>query len=329
MINDQANTFCLNPRYSTTRMVSQEKSVIENVQNSKVQRIFVLPADSQRQDDGGLRTKGYLKKTFNGKPLVTVISIVYNGGERIDQTIKSVITQGYDNVEYIVIDGGSTDGTLDIIREHEHAIDYWVSEPDLGIGDAFNKGVIVSTGEWVNFMNCGDRFASPQAIQYIMDSIDVDADLIFGKANVTDDKGEIFLTVGSEFNEKKFYRGRMLPHQSVFHNFRYFQENGLFDDNLKTAMCYELLLRKRPLSIVFIDETISTMLAGGVHESEDYLRLRETRTVKKKHSTDNSNLLINFDYLYSLARALVKRGLNHLGLKYLTRKIRQWESKLK
>lgn len=323
------NSFCLNNKYSTTRVVTKEQPRIENDPSSKVQTTLFSPSTPQRQGEGGLRTKEYFKGSFNDKPLVSVITIVFNGHKHLEQTIQSVLNQSYNNVEYIVIDGGSTDGTLDIIKKYEHAIDYWVSEPDSGISDAFNKGIIASTGKWVNFMNCADTFASPDAVEDFISHVDYNADVIFGKANVVDGKGNIILTAGRAFDGKKFYRGRMIPHQSAFHNRRYFQQYGLFDKGLKMVMCYEMLLRKRPLSTVFIDKTVSDMLVGGVNETNDYLRLKEARMVKRKYCSDVNNLIIEFDYWYALVRALVKRALNCIGLRSVTRKIRQIENRLR
>lgn len=320
----QTECFCLNSEYATTRRVTRTEP------GSEADSALFIPANRERRGKGGLRTKGYFKRSLPEKPLVSVITVVLNGERYLEQTIKSVLEQDYDNVEYIVIDGGSTDGTLDIIREYEHAIDYWVSEPDLGISDAFNKGITASTGKWLNFMNCGDRFASPQAIQCFVDHIDEAADVIFGRANVVDSKGEMLLKAGRPFDRKKFARGRMIPHQSAFHNRRYFQQYGLFDKRLRVQMVYEFLMRKMALSTVFIDETLSSMLAGGVHESEDYLRLREARMIKKKYCSGvHSAIIIEFDYCHALVRALVKRALNRIGLRRVTLKVRQLESKFR
>jgi glycosyltransferase involved in cell wall biosynthesis len=310
-------------------MVTKEQPGIDRDLSSKVQTELFLPACSQRQGEGGLRTKGYFKKKAEEKPLVTIVTIVYNRLKYLAQTIESILGQSYENVEFIIIDGGSTDGTLDIIKKYEHAVDYWVSEPDSGISDAFNKGFIASTGEWISFMNCGDRFASDDVLLDVVGNIDEKADVIFGKANVVDSRGKMLLKAGRSFDRKKFDRGRMIPHQSAFHNRRYFEQYGLFDKRLKLAMVYELLLRKRPLSTVFIDKTISTMLAGGAHETEDYLRLREVRMVKRKHCSDVGRLIIEFDYWYALGRALVKRALIRIGLRSIARKIRQIESRLR
>ena len=319
--------FCLNPKYSTTRIVTKEQPRIENNASSKVQTTLFLPSHPQRKAEGGLRTKGYFKRNLKDTPLVTIITIVHNGAEYIEKTIESVLNQTYNNVEYIIIDGDSTDGTTGIIKKYEQAIDYWVSEPDAGISDAFNKGVTAGTGQWLNFMNCGDRFASADTIQDVVGNIDEKADVIFGKANVVDGNGNIILTAGSAFDGKKFSRGRMIPHQSAFHNRCYFQRYGLFDKGLKMVMCYEMLLRKKPLSTVFIDKTVSEMLVGGVNETNDYLRLKEARMVKRKYCSDVGNLIIEFDYWYALGRALIKRALNRVGLRSITRKIRQIESK--
>lgn len=310
-------------------MVTKEQPSIKNDPSSKVHTKLFLPPHPQRQGKGGLRTKGYFKRNLKDKPLVSIITIVYNRSKHLAQTVESILGQSYNNVEYIVIDGGSTDGTLDIIRRYEHAIDYWISEPDEGISDAFNKGLTASTGQWLNFMNCGDRFALPETIQNFADNINEKADLIFGKANVIDSKGKILLTSGRAFDRKKFARRMTIPHQSAFHNRHYFQQYGLFDKRLKLAMVYELLLRKRPLVTVFIDKTLSNMLIGGAHETEDYLRLREAKMVKRKHCSDVGNLIIEFDYWYALGRALVKRALICIGLRGITRKIRQIESRLR
>ena len=83
--------------------------------------------------NGGLRKKNIIKTNKNGKTLITIVTVVYNGSTTLEETIQSILTQTYDNLEYIIIDGGSTDGTIDIIKKYEDRIDYWQSEPDIGI----------------------------------------------------------------------------------------------------------------------------------------------------------------------------------------------------
>ena len=134
---------------------------------SKVQSVLFLPPNPERKREGGLRTKGYFKRSYDEAsalsdnsplPLVTIITVVFNGEKYLQQTIQSVINQTYDNVEYVVIDGGSTDGTVDIIRKYEDKIDYWVSEPDQGIYDAMNKGIQLAGGEIVGLINSDDCY---------------------------------------------------------------------------------------------------------------------------------------------------------------------------
>lgn len=91
-------------------------------------------------------------------PLITIVTVVYNGIDDIEQTILSVLNQSYSNIEYIIIDGKSEDGTVDIIKKYENKLAYWISEPDNGIYYAMNKGISMATGEWIHFRNCGDFF---------------------------------------------------------------------------------------------------------------------------------------------------------------------------
>ena len=139
-------TICLDENFSTTQLLTQEKPILEQNAEDKFETILFLPESENRKGEGGLRTKGYFKKSYDDKPLISIITVVFNGERYLEQTIQSVIDQTYDNVEYIIIDGGSTDGTLDIIKKYEDKIDYWVSEKDNGIYDAMNKGIKVCYG---------------------------------------------------------------------------------------------------------------------------------------------------------------------------------------
>ena len=113
-----------------------------------------------------------LDKSFDSKPLISIVTVVLNGEKYLEQTIKSITNQTYKDIEYIIIDGGSTDGTLNIIKKYEDKISYWVSEKDRGIGDAFNKGVKMSKGEYINFQGHGDGFISSDTLEKVFHDID-------------------------------------------------------------------------------------------------------------------------------------------------------------
>jgi glycosyltransferase involved in cell wall biosynthesis len=143
-------TVCLNPSFATTRRV-----IVAPLSN-----LYTLPNTSMRKGVGGLRTKGYSKGPLPERPLVTIVTPVFNGERYLEETIKSVLAQEYDNLEYIIIDGGSTDRTLEIIKCYEDAIDYWVSEPDRGQTDAINKGFSIAQGDILTWLNYDDIYFS-------------------------------------------------------------------------------------------------------------------------------------------------------------------------
>jgi len=140
-------------------------------------------------------------------PLVSIITVVYNAKDSIEETILSVINQGFNNFEYIIIDGGSTDGTVNVIKKYQNKINYWLSESDKGIYDAMNKGILAATGEWINFMNSGDTFVSQDTISNVfIDKDYTEADVIFGNSYKKTERGDIFsIEASSQLDRLNFF----------------------------------------------------------------------------------------------------------------------------
>lgn len=159
----------LDEDYGRTEILTDKISEIINNPEDKFESALFLTIGENRKGQGGLRTKGYFKKSFEDKPLISIITVVYNGGKYLEETIQSVINQTYDNVEYIIIDGGSTDGTLDIIKKYEDRIDYWVSEKDKGIYDAMNKGwSLINEDSRILFLGAGDKVLTFPALKELI-----------------------------------------------------------------------------------------------------------------------------------------------------------------
>lgn len=170
---------------------------------------------SPDRKEGGLRANGLFHKIgTDDKPLVSILTIVYNGEKYLEKTILSVISQDYDNIEYIIIDGGSEDGTLNIIRKYGDKISYWVSESDSGIYDAMNKGISLANGEWICFINCGDRFFDGITLATVFESFPEDADFIYGH------HCKVYGFGGTKIYKARslayFWRGMPFSHQSLF-----------------------------------------------------------------------------------------------------------------
>lgn len=162
---------------------------------------------------------------IKSNPLVSVVTVVYNAVDEIQKTIQSIINQTYKNVEFIVIDGGSTDGTLDIIEEYRSLISFFVSEPDKGIYDAMNKGIDYANGSWICFMNAGDVFYDDKVISMVFnDEIDIsEVKLVFGNTQNVYSNGLKVIKGYSCINRKS------LPfdicHQSAFFESGFLKKN--------------------------------------------------------------------------------------------------------
>ena len=243
------------------------------------------------------------------KPKVSIILSVLNGKAHIYNTIQSILNQNYQNKELIVIDGGSKDGTLDILRKHSNKIK-WISESDKGISDAFNKGIKLATGDYINFQGDGDGFIHENVLTEIFQNKTVKKDqIICGNIKRIDKKGNILFTsrLKENFRKTSLLFKMSLPHQGLFMPRSFFDKYGLFDLNTKFAMDYELLLRayKSFPEVVIINSPIAYWRADGLGEGKTLKVLEEYLRIKKKNKVENS-FLLNVIYLFDVSKYVIK-----------------------
>ena len=177
-------------------------------------------------------------------PLISVVTICYNAKNDLEKTILSVLSQTYQDIEYIIIDGGSTDGTVDIIHKYSERLFYWISEPDKGIYDAMNKGMDRATGSWINFMNAGDTFCDNEVIKNIFGYNDLsDYSVIYGDCYVSKLNQLQYLKASSM---KKVHVQMPFCHQSSF-----IRKTRLrFSIDLKIAADYQMIYEYyKPISV--------------------------------------------------------------------------------
>jgi len=238
------------------------------------------------------------------KSLITVIMAVRNSEKHIEGTILSVTNQTYDNVEFIVIDGGSVDKTMEIVNRHKNRIDYWISEPDKGIYDAWNKGMKRANGEWIAFLGAGDVF-SPNAIELYLNSIadsNTTLDLISSRINLIDPNGRSLRLWGKPFAWKAFKKAMEFAHVGAFHHRSLFERYGLFDISYKSAGDYEFFMRcGRHLRTRFIDAVTVDVLVGGI-SMDSSGSLKETCQIQIKYGRHP----LVARYYYSIARVKQK-----------------------
>jgi glycosyltransferase involved in cell wall biosynthesis len=233
-------------------------------------------------------------------PLISIITPSFNQEHFIEQTIQSVLGQNYRNIEYIIIDGGSTDGTLNIIKKYGKQLSYWVSEPDRGIADAFNKGIRASRGDYIQFLNSDDWLPDSKIISRVVESIK-QSDyplLLYGNAEVVDRTGgEHLWYIARPFSLRGFLLRMTIGHQALFTRKDYFNRYGEFDPGLKHSMDYELLLRSVPdLRPVWVNYTIVKMREGGISRRDKADAMFTNARVQVRHGVRSPIMA----YLFSL-----------------------------
>lgn len=245
-------------------------------------------------------------KTVKTQPLITVITVVFNGAKTLEKSILSVINQSYKNVEFIIIDGGSTDGTLDIIRKYEHSIDYWVSEPDKGIYDAFNKAVTCANGDWLCFIGSDDFFWDSSALASMALNLFAalpTTKLVYGRVAIVSSQLEFLYYVGEPWAiaKPKLAFTMAVPHPGLMHRRNWFEQYGLFDITYRIAGDYENILRGWPNeSAEFVPNCIVVGHAqGGISSapSNAIKTLKEVRRAQHTHGLVKSKLQTLLDFI--------------------------------
>jgi len=201
---------------------------------------------------------------------VSIITVCFNGAGTIEDTIRSVLGQDYKDIEYIIIDGGSTDGTLDILDKYRGKISKFISEPDNGVYDAMNKGIALVSGDIVGFLNADDTYVDNSVILNVAEKMRAEqADCCYGDLVYVDSRNTERITrywKAGEYKKGAFLHGWVLPHPVFFCKKDIFTKFGCFRDDFQIAGDFELILRfieKYQIKPAYIPKVLAKMRTGG------------------------------------------------------------------
>lgn len=247
---------------------------------------------------------------------ISIITVCLNSEKFLEETILSVLNQSYKNIEYIIIDGGSTDGTLDIIKRHRNNISYWISEKDEGISDAFNKGLKAATGDVIAILNSDDYYAHSDVVQRIVDLFNAPPrkEIVYGRVRCIDQKtGQTLVIYGEPFSTKKMSKEIIVPHPAIFATRKVYEATGPFSLDYKVAMDYEYFLRATAgFEPYFADEVLSVMRWGGLSARNIYRAHFEHYRI---HRANGWNFMKGITYqLYGITMTALSLALQKIGL---------------
>lgn len=234
-------------------------------------------------------------------PMISVVVAVYNENATIQKCLESIAAQTYLNKELIVMDGGSSDGTVSLLQTNSQAITYWESEADNGIAHAWNKGLRKSRGEWILFIGADDRLHDATVLSdaAALMADDAQSDLIYGQI-VFGDGPYANNILGRPFEWSTYRRRMLIPHTGCFQRRRLFDELGDFDESYKVAIDYEIFLRKPALKARFVPRMVTIMGGGGISTRQVKRTLWEGRQAQLKNKVDSRLKIEMWHAIYQL-----------------------------
>ncbi len=219
------------------------------------------------------------------KPKLSVITIVYNNVRDVERTLLSVLNQKYSNIEYIVIDGASNDGTLEIIKSYQTQLSTLISEKDKGIYDAMNKGLALASGDYVLFMNSGDEIYAPDTVEKVFAAAD-DGDIYYGETEMFDENwqslGRRRHQVPDAFNWKSFRLGMNISHQAIYIR-RSLTEAYDTQYQLSADIDWIIKAAKKSKKVVKVAGYVAKYLVGGMSKKKHRQSLKERFAIFSKH----------------------------------------------
>ena len=220
-------------------------------------------------------------------PVISIITIVYNGVKTLQKTIDSIACQSYSNIEYIIVDGGSDDGTVDLIKSNEYSVSKWISESDDGLYDAMNKGLKMATGDFVWFINSGDEVYESLSIEKMVENFGLTwPDVIYGDTVMIDvdgnEIGERRLQPPSDLKWKDFRNGMLVSHQSILVSKKIAK---LYNTNYRFSADFEWCLQalKDARLVHNSKQTLSRFLDGGLTKQNIVPGLRERFDIMRRY----------------------------------------------
>lgn len=231
------------------------------------------------------------------QPLVSVITAVYNGESYIASCLESVLRQDYPNIEHLVLDGGSTDGTVEVLRRYDSRIAYWKSEPDEGIYYAWNKALSVARGEWICFLGVDDEFKDGAIGAYMeLASLNPEAEYLSSMVDIVDAAGYV-KTRGKPWTWNEFSRWMCTPQVGSMHRRSLYERFGAYNTDYRITADYEFLLRARErLRTAFMPVVTIMMRDGGMSCT---LRALEEQAMAKVSAGGRSRLRTNMELYYA------------------------------
>ena len=261
------------------------------------------------------------------QPLVSIITVTLNAAETLDRTIQSVINQTYKNLEYIIIDGGSKDRTVDIITKHDHRIDHWISEPDHGISDAFNKGISCAHGEIIGILNASDWYeldTVSEVVRAFKQSPDIDVVCGWMQYWRGGQQDYVFTS-----NPNQLMKEMTVNHPTMFVRRSAYEKFGTFRIDFRYAMDYEFVLRLvvAGAEVVSLDRILAHMQYEGLTSQNWRKTFAEVKRAKVEHL--HKPLAAEGYYWFQCVRFRVRLVLERVGLESVINLFRRRFSILK
>jgi glycosyltransferase involved in cell wall biosynthesis len=244
-------------------------------------------------------------------PLITIIVAVYNAAKTLEQCINSIANQSYLNKELIIIDGGSSDGSVNLLLANNKKIDYWISETDKGIYSAWNKGLLHASGEWICFLGADDYFWDSHVLEGMvkgMSSLPSYINVAYGQVMLLTKEGQKLYPIGKPWPQvrNQFTKYMSIPHPGLMHRRSLFNKNGIFDESFRIVGDYELLLRElKNNGALFMPLILAGVRQGGVscNPENSISQLMEVKRAQYK----NGYYIPSFFWLFAVIRLIIRK----------------------